>query len=225
MNSILLMSKDAKDQRDVPAIRQNINEMIDDLIASLPDKNLLSSEERRALIARYSSVLEGNFIYWMTAAYMAVKSEEARPIILDNLHEEIRDAHPAMLRRFTLAAHAYPTEQDAQAVYDDMTKVRVFLGKLSGVQSVVTMAFFEGFIQKFMGYLADLAAAQGSAEMEYTDVHGVCDIEHTDGLFRALALELAINPLEEGQDLYEGVGLLRALIETIVFNRSAAQAA
>jgi hypothetical protein len=82
--------------------------MIDSLIASLPDWNQLSGEERSGVIARYSSVLEGNFIYWMTAAYMAVKSEEARPIILDNLHEEIRDAHPAMLRRFTAKTHAFP---------------------------------------------------------------------------------------------------------------------
>jgi hypothetical protein len=225
MSSTLLVPHNSKIQQDIPTIKQNINDVIDDLIASLPDRSQLSAEERRGIIARYSSVLEGNFIYWMTATYMAVKSEEARPIILDNLHEEIRDAHPAMLRRFTLEAHAFPTEQDAWAVYEDMTNVRLFLGKLSGVQSVITMAFFEGFIQKFMAYLADLAAAQGSADMEYTDVHGVCDIEHTDGLFRALAMELTTKPLEENQDLYEGVHLLRSLIETIVFNRAASLAA
>lgn len=225
MSSTLVVPQNSKIQQDIPTIKQNINDIIDDLIASLPDRNQLSAEERRGIIARYSSVLEGNFIYWMTATYMAVKSEEARPIILDNLHEEIRDAHPAMLRRFTLEAHAFPTEQDAWAVYEDMTSVRLFLGKLSGVQSVITMAFFEGFIQKFMAYLADLAAAQGSTDMEYTDVHGVCDIEHTDGLFRALAMELTTKPLEENQDLYEGVHLLRSLIETIVFNRAASLAA
>jgi hypothetical protein len=93
------------------------------------------------------------------------------------------------------------------------------------MQSVVTMAFFEGFIQKFMGYLAELASAQGSLDMEYTDVHGVCDIEHTDGLFRALSLESAVNPLEPGKDLLEGVYLLRTLIERIVFNRAEAVAA
>jgi len=225
MSSTLLVSQRLKRQPDLPTIRQNTNDMIDDLISSLPDRNRLSGEERRGLIARYSTVLEGNFIYWMTAAYMAVKSEEARPIILDNLHEEIRDAHPAMLRKFTLAAHAFPTEQDAEVVLEDMTNVRLFLGKLSGVQSVVAMAFFEGFIQKFMAYLGDLAAAQGSSEMEYTDVHGVCDIEHTDGLFRALAMELAVNPLKEDQDLYEGVHLLRTLLEAIVFNRAGARSA
>jgi hypothetical protein len=225
MNSTLLISQHSKGNQDLPTIKQNINDMIDELIASLPDQSELTSEERRGLIARYSSVLEGNFIYWMTAAYMAVKSEEARPIILDNLHEEIRDAHPAMLRRFTLAAHAFPTEQDARVVHEDMTNVRLFLGKLSGVQSVATMAFFEGFIQKFMGYLGELATAQGSTELEYTDVHGVCDIEHTDGLFRALALEMVTSPLDESQDLYEGVYLLRTLVEKIIFNRADARAA
>jgi hypothetical protein len=193
--------------------------MIDNLIASLPDTAQLSSEERRGIIARYTAVLEGNFIYFMTATLIAVQSEDARPIILDNLHEEVRDAHPAMMRRFAIAAHAFPTDSDALAVHEDLTKVRLFLGQLSGVQSLLTMAFFEGFIQKFMAYLANLAAAQGSVEMEYTDVHGVCDVEHTDGLFRALSVEMALYPLDAKKDIFEGVYLLRNLIETIVFNR------
>jgi hypothetical protein len=78
------------------------------------------------------------------------------------------------------------------------------------------MAFFEGFIQRFMPYLADLAQRQGSAEMEYTDVHGVCDITHTQELFRALAAEMALNPVEPETNLFEGVDLLRSLIHTIV---------
>jgi hypothetical protein len=154
-----------------------------------------------------------------TSSLLAVKSEDARPILLDNLNEEIRDAHPAMMRRFAMAAHAFPTDEDALVVDHDLTKVRVFLGRLSGVQSVLTMAFFEGFIQRFMAYLADLAKAQGSVDLEYTDVHGVCDIAHTDGLFRALSVEMAINPLDSEKDLFEGVDLLRNLIENIVFNR------
>jgi len=208
-----------------PSINETINRIIDDLITSLPDPKQLTSDERRGIIARYSAVLEGNFIYWMTAAFIAVKSEEARPILIENLYEEVRDAHPAMLRRFVRAAHAFPTDLDALAIEEDLTNVRVFLGRLSGVQSVVTMAFFEGFIQRFMGYLADLATAQGSADMEYTDVHGVCDIAHTDGLFRALSLESAVNPLEPGKDLLEGVNLLRTLIERIVFNQAETVAA
>jgi hypothetical protein len=81
------------------------------------------------------------------------------------------------------------------------------------------MAFFEGFIQRFMAYLADLATAQGSRDMEYTDVHGVCDVAHTEGLFRALSVEMALKPLEPEKDLFEGVYFLRTLLETIVFNR------
>src|SRR5580692_2865908 len=90
------------------------------------------------------------------------------------------------------------------------------MGKLSPVKSVLTMGFFEGFIQKFMSYLADLAAEQGSTEREYTDVHGVCDVEHTEGLFKVLAAEIELSPPEPDADLLEGVTLLRTLIEQIV---------
>jgi hypothetical protein len=204
--------------QSIDTIQQQTNIMIDDLMASLPKPEQLTGKERRGIIARYTAVLEGNFIYWMTATLLAVQSEDARPILLDNLHEEVRDAHPAMMRRFAIAAHAFPTDSDALAVHDDLTNVRLFLGRLSGVQSILTMAFFEGFIQRFMAYLADLATAQGSVDMEYTDVHGVCDVAHTEGLFRALSVEMAVNPLEPEQDIFEGVYLLRTLIETIVFN-------
>jgi hypothetical protein len=198
-------------------IQPKIESMIDELVASLPDPKQLTSEERRGILARYSAVLEGNFIYWMTATYLAVQSEDARPIIIDNLTEEVRDSHPAMLRRFMIAADAFPTQSDSFAVTEDLTNVRLLLGRLSGVQSLATMALFEGFIQKFMPYLAALAEAQGSKDMEYTDVHGVCDIAHTQGLFTALGVEMTINPLEPGVDVYEGVYLLRNLIRTIVF--------
>jgi hypothetical protein len=219
MNTTLLMPHQSTNDLSDTSIPQQTYGMIDSLIASLPDAAQLSSEERRGIIARYTAVLEGNFIYFMTATLLAVQSEDARPIILDNLHEEVRDAHPAMMRRFAIAAHAFPTDSDALEVHEDLTKVRLFLGRLSGVQSLLTMAFFEGFIQKFMAYLANLAAAQGSVEMEYTDVHGVCDVEHTDGLFRALSVEMGLYPLDAKKDIFEGVYLLRSLIETIVFNR------
>jgi hypothetical protein len=207
---------------EVVTAKREIESIIDEMMWSLPKVGDLSGDERRDIIARYSGVLEGNFIYWMTATLIATKSPEARPIILENLYEEVRDAHPAMLRRFAIAANAFPTDRDSLLVTEDLTKVRLFLGRLSAVQSLATMAFFEGWIQRFMAFLAELAAAQGSSEMEYTDVHGVCDIAHTDGLFRALAAEMAVNPLAPGQDLLEGVTLLRNLIEQIVSCRAAA---
>ena len=138
---------------------------------------------------------------------------------IDNLREEVRDCHPGMMRRFALAAHAAPTDADAQAVYRNLMSVRMFIGRLSPVPIVVTMAFFEGFIQRFMPYLATLAARQGSAEMEYTDVHGVCDVTHTQELFRALEAEMALsNGSTASDDIFEGVKLLRSLIHNIVVN-------
>ena len=214
--STILVPQHLQDRELEPTIHQAVESIIDELIACLPDPNQLTSTERRGIIARYSSVLESNFIYWMTATLIATSSEEARPIILENLYEEVRDSHPHMLRKFALAAHSFPTDRDALSVDNELTDVRLFLGRLSGAQSLAAMGFFEGFIQKFMPFLASLAATEGSTEMEYTNVHGVCDIEHTEGLFRALAAEISTKPVEPGTDLLEGVRLLRTLIERII---------
>jgi Iron-containing redox enzyme len=206
-------------------IQQQIARIIEDLLAQLPKPEQLTNEQRRGIIARYTAVLEANFIYWMTATSIAAKCDEVRPILAENLYEEVRDAHPVMLRRFAVAAHAFPTDTDALAIDADLTRVRLFLGKLQGVQSVLTMAFFEGFIQRFMGYLAGLAAGLGSTEMEYTDVHGVCDVHHTAELYRALELEMAANPVAPDADLFEGVDILRTLIVAIVDGPAAKAAA
>jgi hypothetical protein len=169
-------------------------------MASFPDPAQLSADERRGIIARYTAVLEGNFIYWMTAADLSVASDEAHVIIQDNLREEVRDNHPGMLRTFAIAAHAVPTESDALAVYRNLESVR-----------------------RFMPYLAELATRQGSAEQEYTDVHGVVDVVHTQGLFRAAEAEMAImhDPPPPATKLLEGVDLLRTLIRSIVDPRAA----
>jgi len=200
------------------SIEAHVDRAIEDLLTTLPNPEQLSADQRRGILARYTAVLEGNFIYWMTGAYISAGSDEARAKIMDNLREEVRDCHPGMLRRFALAAEAVPTAADAQAVYRDLTNVRLFIGRLSPVPTVVTMAFFEGFIQRFMPYLADLARRQGSAEMEYTDVHGVCDITHTQELFRALEAEMALAPPLPAQEMFEGIELLRALIQNVVNN-------
>jgi hypothetical protein len=209
------LSRQIQGQWSAAALRQRVEAVIDDLISQLPSPKTMDAETRRGIIARYTAVLEGNFIYWMTATYLAVHAEDARPILIENLNEEVRDSHPAMLRRFTIAANAFPKDTDAMAVDAELTGVRLFLGKMQGVQSLLTMAFFESYIQRFMGYLADLAGAQGSSEREYTDVHGVCDIAHSEGLFQAVTLEMAINPAPADADIFEGVELLRDLLETI----------
>jgi hypothetical protein len=207
------------------ATKIRIEQAVDRVMGSLPSPEQLSSEQRRGMIARYTAVLEGNFIYWMTAAYLSVKSEEARPIIIDNLLEEVRDSHPAMLRRFAIAAGALPTKDDALVINDELSKARLFFGKLSGVKNLVAMAFFEGFIQRFMAYLADLAVAQGSTEMEYTDVHGVCDIAHTEGLIQALSSEMVLSPLDPDANMFEGVELLEALMDRVAYGKNSAVAA
>jgi hypothetical protein len=201
----------------IATIQDQVESVTDSFLASLPRPELVSPDQRRGIIARYTAVLEGNFIYWMTGAYLAVKSDQARSILFDNLHEEVRDAHPLMLRKFALAAHAIPTDADALAVHRNLTNVRLFVGRLSAMRLLIMMTFFEALLQRFMPYLAELAERQGSTEFEYTDVHGECDIAHTQGLYRAVDAEMELTEdLPTEKDLYEGVELLRTLLQTTV---------
>lgn len=196
---------------------EQIELMIDDVMASLPKPEHLSAHDRRGIIARYTAVLEGNFIYWMTATYLSTSSAEANEIIKDNLLEEVRDNHPGMLRRFAVAAGGDPTDVDRMAIHQDLQAVRAFVARLATLKLILMMAFFEGFIQRFMPYLADLAARQGSRETEYTDVHSVVDIAHTQGLLTAFASEfdLGKDPVSS-VTLSEGIQVLRSLIRTII---------
>jgi hypothetical protein len=205
-----------------PGMREYIERTISDLLTSLPDPQQLSPVDRRGIIARYTAVLEGNFVYWMSSAYLSVKSWEAHQIIDDNLREEVRDNHPGMLRRFAMAAHAVPTDTDILAVHDQVHEVRKFVGRLRSESILPMMAFFEGFIQKFMPYLTNLAIRQGSSEVEYTDVHGVVDVGHTEELYRALNAEVLIaqSPLDKARML-EGVEILRKVLETVIHYRNA----
>ena len=59
-------------QSQTATIQAHLDEAIEGLLASLPAPQQVSADQRRGIIARYSAVLEGNFIYWMTGAYLAV---------------------------------------------------------------------------------------------------------------------------------------------------------
>src|SRR5207302_10771776 len=67
------------------SIQAHLDRATEDLLASLPNPGELTAEQRRGIIARYTAVLEGNFIYWMTGAYIAAGSDEARAKIMENL--------------------------------------------------------------------------------------------------------------------------------------------
>ncbi len=201
----------------VRSLQARIGRTIDELLAAFPSPERLTPAQRRGIVARYSAVLEGNFIYWMTATYLAVISPDAQAIIAENLREEIRDNHPGMLRRFAAAAHAMPNDRDALDMSRTIQSVRAFVGGLSGIKLLAMMAFFEGWINRFMPYLADLGTRLGSAETEYTDVHGVVDVLHSQELLRAFAAEVACTEgaLPEEWELFEGIDVLRALIEAV----------
>ena len=61
-----------------------------------------------------------------------------------------------------------------------------------------------------------LMTAAFDAEYAITRDNGVCDVTHTEELFRALDAELLLSRPVPPQEMFEGVDLLRTLIRNIV---------
>jgi hypothetical protein len=192
-----------------------IERKVDGIIMSLPDPENLPVEQRRRIIARYTAVLEGNFIYWMTATYLSLSSPGAQTIVKKNLEDEIRENHPGMLRRFALAAKAVPTKADYLAIHERLASVRNFVAGMRAFELLLMMAFFEGFIARFMPFFARLAGGLGSVECEYTDVHSAVDMRHSQELTAAFDWE-ALRGGGAASCATKGIDLLERLLEIVI---------
>ena len=53
----------ARSRAQIESTKMCLESITDDLLASLPDTGKLSASERRGIIARYASVLEGNLLF------------------------------------------------------------------------------------------------------------------------------------------------------------------
>jgi len=111
---------------------------------------------------------------------------------------------------------AIPTDRDALAVSRHLHGVREFVGRLSGARIVIMMAFFEGFIQRFMPISRSSPDARAPRRRSTPMCTAVCDVAHTQELFHALEAELALIGVPPTAALLEGVGLLTALLQVIV---------
>ena len=222
-HSVLLSPNGAQ----TDSIQAYLDRVTDDLLISLPAAEQLSASARRGIIARYSAVLEGNFIYWMTGAYIAAQSEEARSIIMDNLHEEVRDSHPAMLRRFEVAANAVPTDSDALAVAPEFVERPLIHGAFVSCADSRHDGFFRELypaIHAIPRRTRRAAGLIGESSIPKSMVSAISPIQK--GSFDALESEMMLSPdsREPADYLYEGVHLLRALIENIFSIRSSVAA-
>jgi hypothetical protein len=209
--------------REQPAITDGlewltalVDDGVESILGQLIPADRLSTEAGCGLIGRYTVVLEGNFVTWLTATYLRAKSKEASAIIKANLLEEIGDDHPSMLRRFAIQAGSSPESADYLSVSPALYKVREYFSTHSGFDLIAVMLFYESFIANFMSYLAQVANHQGSSELTYTDVHGLLDVEHSKEMLTAALLEQSAAPLLVNEDsVKKGIVLLTALIKSI----------
>ena len=134
------------------ALRQRVAAVMDDLMSQLPNPEMMDREMR----SRRSS--RGTPRFWKATSF--IESDHGNLLghprrgcaarFDRDLHEEVRDSHPAMLRRFAMAANAFPRDTDAMAVSPSYPGPPV-PRQTAGCAIALMMAFFEGYIQRFHG--------------------------------------------------------------------------
>ncbi len=158
--------------------------------ADLPQLGWLTEKDVREMIARYTAAIEGNFIPWLSATLISVKSREAKEATKINLEAELKEKHPLILREFARSADAEPSGRHYQAVARSVKDIWDIVGQLSGIHNVALMAVAENTSPAFIPYLEKLAKKRNSLNLEYTQIHGVADIQHAEDFTKALSAEM-----------------------------------
>lgn len=149
--------------------------------------------KQRAVIARYAAAIAPNFTQWLATTASSVRSKKARDIIRKNLHDEITQDHPGMLKRFCDTANITISPQDVEARTEDLYYISgdVFdRGYATSVRKVAALAVMETASPLFIPTLEKYAKNLGSTDFQYTQVHGAADIEHATELIEALNHEI-----------------------------------
>ena len=157
--------------------------------AFLAAPETLSPEQSRDIIARYTAAIAGNFVPWMAAASVSVRSLQARFACEENITQEMHGDHPGLLETFARGANAEPTAQDHTAVADAVQNIRTLVHEMNGLKLLTLMACLERTSNGFIPFLADLAHERNSREFTYTNVHGLADAKHAEQFLWALSFE------------------------------------
>ncbi len=150
----------------------------------------VSDEDARKILARYTAALEGNFIAWMGAAALVVRSVQAKYAASENLWVELKDDHAGMLHQFVASAGVDVASSHVHEVEGSVAAVRALLATMSSVESLALMAYLENTSAEFVPFLGKIAQQLGSVDDIYVRVHGEADVLHADQFAWALGYEI-----------------------------------
>lgn len=172
---------------------QTIEEALEKFTHEFEKVKTTHPEEQRKVLARYAVAIQPNFTQWLATTASSVRSNRARKIISQNLYDEISQDHPGMLNRFCGAASVTLSPEDVENSTKDLYYINgdVFdRGYATSVRKVAALSVMENASALFIPTLENYARNLGSTDFEYTQVHGVADIEHAQELVEALNHEI-----------------------------------
>ena len=86
---------------DLTEVQQHLETATNEFLEDFPVGQRATIQAVVGITARYTLVLEGGLIYWMTGTYLSAKTPETRSIIQENVQEDIDGWPPAFGPRCT----------------------------------------------------------------------------------------------------------------------------
>jgi hypothetical protein len=162
---------------------QSFNSTISSILVPI---HKLDNQKIKSILSRYQYVFEGNFIVWMTSAYLFSQSLEGKQNSFENIWVEIVQNHPGLLHEFTKVAKTEINTEDLDII---IGKIRTEIAKKQAVYSLTLMALLENSSSIFIPYLEEIAKNIGVTKLVYTQIHGIADINHADQFVHSLIAE------------------------------------
>ncbi|GEM_PF-976842 len=163
------------------------------LASSLPDINKVSKEHAAAMIRRYGAGIYGNFIPWMTACLLSVKSSTAYNAVAENLQVETKDNHPGLLFDFIAQVSCHPQPEDYTTIAPLAQEIQTVVSDGNGLALTTLLGSMESTSAVFIPYLMKLAKMQQDTEFIYLTIHGEADIWHAEQFISAIKSEASQN--------------------------------
>lgn len=168
----------------------------------LPDPSKLTDELAGAVLTKYEAMFAPNFTDLLDAVQRCAVAIKAARALSEHLRTERLEAHAELLRDFVASSRARPGMDWRPVAHTHLcnhvfTRVTGERGMENSVFGVAVIALLENTSLDFIPVLRQAGEVVGATNVEYLDLHGEADIEHAEGLRRALFKEVRMYELED----------------------------
>lgn len=162
------------------SVRTPIDTEINAVISSLETRLICKTWDGKLAWKRYGALIEGNFVHWLLSAHLRCHGLPTKEILLANLHDEVVDDHPGLLRTLLHRNDLLPSQSDQVHVSALLFRIRALCASGNPGTLLTFLVILESFSCYFLPAMANRAGL--STRSPYIVAHLEADQDHATQL-------------------------------------------